>query len=442
MADEEATLGPMATPDEILRALEHGQEEQLIGCYETDQVEFKGQYHLAQPKERWELAKDVAALGNAGGGVIVVGVTTELDPDRAEDRATGLRPLPPEYFDPKQHRDIIQRWVYPRPHVDVVRHPRESKCFGSIRVSPRSEDQPYLVNRIPDEDGKLSDTGVGWPLRQGAQTSWTTVGQIHEAIRRGQVAPESDRSSTVTATPDAEIQLASAIDAIEAYMGWEDRSFVWLAAEPQRKQDVPIPGFYSADGVLGAVQHPFSLRPAGFGLTYGRFDNQDGRLVSADGDERYFEVRPDGSVFAAAAAGSFFLTRGGRFGGGQGEPAAETINPVVLTEWTYLFCRFVESSLSTRVEGPWRLAIGVRGASSRPWGLRMRRGQWNNQEFHFGGGEFAGMDTWEFSVTSQMNPGVDAYTLLRHLYELFGLEVDDLQLIENGMVNAERFRQL
>src|SRR5439155_10153116 len=119
-------------------------------------------------------------------GLIVIGVITEPDLDRAEDKATGLKPVPFEFFDPKQHREVAEQWVYPRPEVSIIRHARGDRCFGTILVTARPSDEPYLVTRIPKEDGGLvADTGTGWPVRRGAHTSWTPVGQIHEAVRRG-----------------------------------------------------------------------------------------------------------------------------------------------------------------------------------------------------------------------------------------------------------------
>src|SRR5687768_7257054 len=105
------------TPNEILGLFDIGGEAKIVGSFETDRVEFKGQYHLKDQQQKWELAKDVAAFGNAGGGLIVIGVITEPDLDRAEDKATGLKPVPFEFFVPKQHREVVEQWVYPRPEV-------------------------------------------------------------------------------------------------------------------------------------------------------------------------------------------------------------------------------------------------------------------------------------------------------------------------------------
>src|SRR5438067_1534205 len=57
---------------EALAILESGEFDQLIGRPETPEVEFKGEpYQLDRETQRFELAKDVSAMANAAGGVII-----------------------------------------------------------------------------------------------------------------------------------------------------------------------------------------------------------------------------------------------------------------------------------------------------------------------------------------------------------------------------------
>lgn len=119
-------------------------------------------------------------------------------------------------------------------------------------------------------------------------------------------------------------------------------------------------------------------------------------------------------------------------------PHPKAINPVVITEWTYLFCRFVADVLSPRVDGGWALTIGLRGALSRPWGLRMRKGQWSGS--HVGWideGSPAGFDDWRDQVSASLSAERDAYALLSRLYNVFGLSVDDLDIVADGAVDAD-----
>ena len=75
----------MLTSDEIEAALNAGDEHRLIDESESEVLDFKEQpYVLITDKGRWELAKDVAALANSGGGCLVIGVGTIKPGDRSE----------------------------------------------------------------------------------------------------------------------------------------------------------------------------------------------------------------------------------------------------------------------------------------------------------------------------------------------------------------------
>ena len=73
--------------DDIIRFLQDGQFDALIGRAEDAFLEFKGSpYQLAVNEQRQELAKDVSALANANGGIILIGFRTAMpyiqrDPD-------------------------------------------------------------------------------------------------------------------------------------------------------------------------------------------------------------------------------------------------------------------------------------------------------------------------------------------------------------------------
>ncbi len=56
--------------------------EELIGAAESEWLEFKKEpYYLERDEQRFELAKDVSAMANAGQGIIVIGVEAKDDPN-------------------------------------------------------------------------------------------------------------------------------------------------------------------------------------------------------------------------------------------------------------------------------------------------------------------------------------------------------------------------
>ncbi|MCA1705159.1 MAG: ATP-binding protein, partial [Actinobacteria bacterium] len=83
------------TPDEVVACLDAGDDDAVLGEPETQHLDFKEQpYVLNSAKARWELAKDVAALANSGGGSLVIGVATTVPADREEEVASEIKPFP------------------------------------------------------------------------------------------------------------------------------------------------------------------------------------------------------------------------------------------------------------------------------------------------------------------------------------------------------------
>jgi len=87
-------------PEQILAALGSGSFDSLVGEFETSQLECKRQpYDLASEEQKLELAKDVSALANAAGGLLVIGYSTVRDEAHQEDRIDRCRPFPLDRFD-------------------------------------------------------------------------------------------------------------------------------------------------------------------------------------------------------------------------------------------------------------------------------------------------------------------------------------------------------
>lgn len=435
--------GSHLAPEEVLALLDALRDSEIVGAYETEAVDFKGQYRLVEASEKWELAKDIAAFANAGGGLIAVGFTTRIDEDRAEECVEAVRPIPSELFLPKQIHDIAQQWIYPPPAIKLIRHRRDQGVLGTIEITSRASDEPYLVTRMPDANGRpVAQTAFGWPVRTGTQTMWTPVGQVHRHLRPAPATVERSTDLDGRAEPTPSFDPSGLVDPLELEMGWSERAVVYLVASPPPAGPRQLDGFYASDGVLGAIERPFELRGAGFGLAYGhRVDTDDsGRIVSAE-DVRALLVERNGTCLAALAAAPHFLTRGGSRE--PSEPEPRKINPVVLTEWTYLFCRLVAAVLAPRVAGQWQLTIGMRGSRSRPWALLAAGGTWSSQrEGWFGDGTPSRVDYWDTTIPASLDPARDAFDLLTALYEAFGLVYDDVGFSSGGTVDTERIREL
>lgn len=126
------------------------------------------------PSDGDEVAKDVAALANSRGGLLVYGV--------AEDQATAraAAPMPVSLAEAEQRR--IRSWLGTRVNpmvagVEFIPLPSpESDTDGFLVVSvPESPDAPHLVGK---------DNAVACPYRVGAQTLWMREWDLERAYRQ------------------------------------------------------------------------------------------------------------------------------------------------------------------------------------------------------------------------------------------------------------------
>jgi hypothetical protein len=79
-----------------------------VGTAEGEDVEFKeSPYQLDQPRQRWELAKDVAALANHRGGVITFGFRTQRAVNQLVDTVVEHRPVPKGLVNWDAYRQVL-----------------------------------------------------------------------------------------------------------------------------------------------------------------------------------------------------------------------------------------------------------------------------------------------------------------------------------------------
>lgn len=250
-------------------------------------------------KKKWEFAKDVAAMANTRGGLIVFGVR-EVNEEAVE--LTGV----PNDEDNRQRLRALA-WQRVRPLVDgLVIEPLSDEAGeqGLIVVSvPASPDAPHVV-------GERNEMGV--PYRDGSDTRWMIESQLEHAYRdrfarraddraalRGLIAdlvPEIDLESGVwigvAARPVAPMPLAlgrpqreqaaatmremlALAAAVQPACGWTDR-IPMLASLPQHALDNPRTG--RRRWVLRSNPHAGPSEPA---------------------DSTYVELHHDGSMALA-----------------------------------------------------------------------------------------------------------------------------------------------
>ncbi|MFG3001326.1 RNA-binding domain-containing protein [Streptomyces sp. NPDC048340] len=86
----------------------------MLGLRETQWLDAKsGPYQLADRRAVEELAKDVSAFANGGGGVIVIGIATRLEHD--EEVLDHIVGVDPTAVNLDQIRKLIRQWITPAP---------------------------------------------------------------------------------------------------------------------------------------------------------------------------------------------------------------------------------------------------------------------------------------------------------------------------------------
>lgn len=200
--------------DDVLRA---GDTENLVGRLEDDNLEAKAEpYDLASPAQRCELAKDVSSFANAEGGHLLIGVSTEPDPDRATDVIDGLNLVQPEDFDEGQYQGVIKEMVYPAIaglEVHYVAEKDGGGGIGVIFVPQQDHDRgPFLVTRVVEEGEALKENFVGYYERDGAHNRPLTAKELQLRFKTG-VATTTQRLGRIEDKIDTLVERTGEPDA-------------------------------------------------------------------------------------------------------------------------------------------------------------------------------------------------------------------------------------
>lgn len=163
----------------------------LVGQPESTWLEAKRKpYRLEREEQRIEMAKDVAALANAAGGLIVFGFSTKAR--SGVDVITRARSIDTSSVSPQRYSQIVRARVFPMPeHLVFARVGEGSQGFAYIRVPPQPEElRPFFLRKTISGDG-VSSTSLTIPVRTGADVEYGTPESIHSLIVAGRVALRS-----------------------------------------------------------------------------------------------------------------------------------------------------------------------------------------------------------------------------------------------------------
>ncbi len=146
-----------------------------IGSAESVSMDFKVTYKRSDGFDRFELAKDVAALANAVGGALLIGAQ--------EDRATGtLRSyVPMADSDVKATAVAIEEAVRdrcsPMPVFSIARIAKDNGTVLAVNVTAYPG-QPVGVSVRGDKGDGYGDPAWTFPVRVGTQTNFFRPEQL------------------------------------------------------------------------------------------------------------------------------------------------------------------------------------------------------------------------------------------------------------------------
>ena len=409
---------------------------ELVGQPETVWLEFKkAPYQLQNEHHKFELAKDVTAMANADGGVILIGVETQREEASQEDMAIALRPVSPGLVDAQQMKNVISEWVFPRLDVDVNHHPVEGDNgeLWSIFIQRGGErDSPFIVAKdFVGEAGPDRNLFAVFE-RSGSHNRPYEPAQVHGWINGGfrALLDEPEREAAPAAEEGEQVL-------VEDYLRLrvpEQAATYYIQAAPE---DVGrLSHFYRGDlndSLYQRLIRPrHHLRSHGFNLPGVSQPERThrGALRVVWTEEDSISVTPGGLTTAI---------QGQRQLSWASEKYAKEnecwINPLALVEFTLDFCRFFLSEVLSRGQSTkfsWR--AGMRGLVEGSVRLFLPE-----RIDHWAQPQQATQDAFD----SDWHPAVDvdpngmAYLILGEIYAQFGFDVSVIPYTEGETVSEE-----
>lgn len=444
------STGTMESPKSILEKLEARHFEALIGVAENEWLDAKEKpYHLDSKRQKHELAKDVAAFANAGGGLILIGFDCEKEPTTSSERICRVCPFPVSLVDPNRYNQILADLVHPPPHGVSARvfEAADSQGVAAIVVdAAMATDRPYLVGKMLDEsDGSLgayfgyferkrdvippvSIARIQQQLSAGVQ--WSSIDQRLQAIEAnfatwGKGAPAA-RTSSISDKVRKE-----RISAARVAVGRNDSPLVYYTASAEGDCDFPTLFKSRSERIVRLVETPPQLREQGFEIWAGDYSEiLLGRLRrNVITGHRLIDLWKDGLFVFIAPGDEAFL--GWRMGG---EDRPIHISNFVLAESVLVFCWLMNFVFAEADPKPpvIRLAVGFDNLR-RPSGLpTLSRAPEGPMRFQ-GETKIAPDGTVEVSQlaeTVSYDPEQLAYLLLAKIFNWFGFESTSVPYVE------------
>jgi Putative DNA-binding domain len=455
------TAMPKIIPlSEMFAILQSGDFDKLIGGLEDEHLECKAApYQLGQEAERMELAKDVTALANADGGVLLIGVTTETEPTFRGDKIRGCGCVADGVVDFDRYQKVLSDWVVPSiPSLRFEWHPNAAnKGEGIVSITvpqAASAGRPYLVAKAVSESGRVIGSLVGYFERVRDTVAPMKAAEIRDKLKDGlRFAELSPRLGNIEAmvgnliAPPSQPQPAFSFEseifqrvkAARHALGYEGKPTFTQAAWPL--QPVEFPGLFQSrnDDIVKLLENPPQLRSAGFNLTSGTASAiAEGKLRRCVAPQfRLLEIWRDGLLVSVVQGDDGHLC----WGTIRTNLPDMQINNIVLTETVFLFCHWAFTVYQYAVPKPERIAIRIMFADMSQDGHSFALNNVPLTRFTFGsrGRPAPNSAGQHFGTEADLNSGagVVAYQLLKEVYVWFGFDEDDIPYVNRNISPPE-----
>jgi Putative DNA-binding domain len=193
--------GEGVTREAVLDLVRAGRADLLLGQREDQHLDVKRERYLPwDDKAKFELAKDVAAMANGGGGALVIGLGSS--PHRQGDVISMVNPVPYDHRLRRQMQDVIRHWLHPVParvQVEIHDVPSAGPQHGIVLVNipgQLEELLPILVRRGA-VNGRMSEMHVAFVQRDGEETILFDAPSLHSLLSAGRAALNVRRESQV-----------------------------------------------------------------------------------------------------------------------------------------------------------------------------------------------------------------------------------------------------
>lgn len=441
------------TTEEVLEILHSGEFDRLVGAIEDEHLECKAApYQLAENRQKMELAKDVSALANAEGGIVLLGVETERDVLHHGDVVRRTRCFDRALVDIGQCEQVLGDWIYPEiKGLQIVWHASAADAArGIIAIfvpGEASQEQPYLVGKIVENSGRVVGSYAGFFERRRDGVAPLSVQELRDRLKDGLRFSDLDRQlesieesiGRLIIRPEREAPpalteaiVAERLSRARIAVGFAERPSFMLAAYPIDNSH--FPGLFEsrAADTVRVLENPPVLRAAGFDLSTRRHSEiLDGELRRCLVPEsKLLELWKDGPLIFVTAGDSWHLCWGMQSNVATGL----RINNLALAETTFLFADLALKISLHSVPEPRNLAFALRIASMTIDGVPCSLNNYRPSPFTFDNnrryapGE--SKDIWIEFEKENSDAGCISYQLLADLYAWFGFDAVEMPYVD------------